>query len=188
MIRVSVVGVRVLRVDGIERGDGITVSVLRDILRNEQRRLAELFDRAQQTARGPLRWNSPRYTRWKRRRGFSPKRGQKTGFLLRVLRSRILWRVRIARPPGKPGTAWLSFSENELIGIVPYYRWYRDGNQWHDGKTARDAGILIMTKRFATALRDSLQRLQDQAAAAREGRRRLREQLEDAEERGRFSA
>jgi hypothetical protein len=177
MIRVSLTSIRSVRVSGIERGNGITVRLFEALIREEQKRLAKLWFK-ERTVLGELGRISDAYRRRKIAAGESPKRGTKSGFLQSVLDTRTLWVVRMSRPTGKPGVAHISFRESDLIDIVPYYRWYRDGNDDHDGKTPRGAGALIMTKAFAKRLQKALREIEDDAAAGRSGRRRMKRALD----------
>lgn len=191
MIRVSVTNIRTIRISGIETGDGITTRLLESIIREYQKgHIATMFA-SERTAKGPLKFNDPEYTRRKK----DKRRGHKEGHLQRALDRAKLWEVRIRRRKGQPGVAYISFSERKLIERVPHYKYYRDGStRWkkhRDGKTPAGAGVLIMTKKFAKEVQTKLREQQDEAAAGRVGKKRLKEQEREARRRSRrrrFSA
>jgi len=156
-IRAKVSGLRVIHITGLERGDGITEAMLQTWMRDEQRRLADMYREKQRTVRGPLGRISARWRARKVRGGFSPLRGQFTGLVLTLLLSMILWRVRIDWGGGQ---AWLSFRESPIVSRAPYYKYYRAL------KTAMAQGVLIMTAKFATELQRRLRVVQENARAA----------------------
>lgn len=181
MISATLVGIRTVRIGNFFRGDGVTLPVLEDLIRGRQTVIAEMFGN-ERTAKGPLKFNDPRYTASKS----DKRRGHKDGHLQRSLDRNILWTVRYTPPSGdKPGVAFLSFSEQKLIERVPHYKYYRDGStRWKrhpKGKTPGGAGVLIMTKAFAAEVKKKLNREADERAAGRVGKRRLKEQADRAQ-------
>lgn len=177
MIRTSLIGIRTIRIGGIERGDGVTLDFLTDLIRDYQRNhIAKQFA-SERTLKGPLKFNKPAYTRSKK----DKRRGHKDGILQGELDRGVLWDIKIVRPEGKPGHAYISFREEELIARVPHYKYYRDGNKWHKGKTPGGAGVLIMTKKFAAEVQSACREQSDEAAAGRVGRKRMKEQADRAD-------
>lgn len=144
-----------MRIDGIEHGDGITARVLEKLIRQEQKRLAAMFDR-QLTVRGPLRANDPDYTRRKLSQGFSGKLGHRTGQTQSVMDRRVLWSVKVVRKKGRKPYAILQFLESRIIKLAPQYEHYRDSMR----KTPSEDGVLIVTKRFAGIMQRVLRRVQ----------------------------
>lgn len=182
MIRVSVIALRTLRISGIERGDGVTIDELEGIAKVRQATYAEKYA-GQRTVLGSLRANTARYNKWKAEQGFDTRKGHLTGATQAALDNAVLWTVKIRRPKGKPGTAYISFSEAKLEAEAPQYRYYRDGTRTHDGKTPQKKGVLVMTQTFAQEVQRYLRALADTMAAGRAGQKRLKEQAAQMERR-----
>jgi hypothetical protein len=188
MIRVSLTSIRTIRIGGIERGDGVTVALLRELIQERQETIADLFA-AEQTVKGKLKANKPSYDAAKAAAGLDTRRGHREGFLQAALDHEKLWEVKIVRPKGKPGHAYLSFAETKLIEAVPHYRYYRDGTNHHSGKTPGGHGVLVMTRKWVQEIQRALRAIADAAAAGRLGRKRLRDRAKDSGvERARFRA
>jgi hypothetical protein len=182
------IGARVIRIGGIERGDGVTLGLLREIVEARQAYHAELYAQ-ERTVKGKLKKNKPSYDARKIAAGLDPRRGHRDGFVQDALDTEKLWNVKIVRPKGKPGHAYISFSEQLLIDAAPNYRHYRDGTAHHSGKTPGGAGVLIMTAKFAKEVQRRLRENADELAAGRVGRRRLNQRAkESGVERTRFRA
>lgn len=177
MIRTTLIGIRTIRIGGIERGDGVTLEFLTDLIREHQRGHIAVQFGSERTLKGPLKFNDPKYTAGKK----DKRRGHKDGHLQRELDRGVLWEIKLVRPEGKPGHAYISYSEQKLIERVPHYKYYRDGNKHHDGKTPGGVGVLIMTKKFAAEVQKKARERADEAAAGRVGRKRLKEQKERAD-------
>lgn len=188
MIRVSVINIRTVRIGGIERGDGVTLALLREIITERQAYHAELFAR-ELTVKGKLKANTARYNAAKAAAGLDTRRGHREGFVQDALDTEKLWNVKVVRPKGKPGHAYISFQETRLVAVAPHYAYYRDGTKYHDGKTPGGHGVLIMTQKFAKEVQRALRDNADELAAGRVGRRRLKDRAKDVGvERDRFRA
>lgn len=188
MLRVSVINIRTVRIGGIERGDGVTLALLRELVEARQAYHADLYAQAR-TVKGKLKANTPEYDRRKAAAALDPRRGHREGFVQAALDDERLWNVKIVRPKGKPGHAYVSFSETKLITAAPHYAHYRDGTKHHSGKTPGGHGVLIMTQKFAKELQRQLRDNADAMAAGRVGRKRLKDRgRQSGVERDRFRA
>ncbi len=173
MIRVRVQTFRSLRVTGIERGQGITKAVIKALAREiVQDTIADQFSK-ERTAKGPLKFNTARWNKFKASHGGSKKRGHYLGRLQKALDTNVLWTINYTKPTkDKAGSATIIFSERKLKDFVDHYQYYQKQ------KTPASAGILIVNKtrakEFETALRKNVDTTVSERIIERERKKQLK--------------